>query len=102
MINGINICDRHYEFLAFSSSQLREHSCWMFASLNNDLSANQIRELMGDFSTIRPVAKMAARLGQSFSTTTKGIELGSREYIEISDVIRGNHNFTDGIGIIAP
>ncbi|CAF0923174.1 unnamed protein product [Rotaria sordida] len=102
MINGINICDRHYEFLAFSSSQLREHSCWMFASLNTDLSANQIREWMGDFSNIRPVSKMAARLGQSFSTTIKGIELKSREYIEVSDVIRGNHNFTDGIGIIAP
>ncbi|GBB90958.1 hypothetical protein RclHR1_18010004 [Rhizophagus clarus] len=28
--HGITIGDRHYEFLAFSASQLRDHSCWFF------------------------------------------------------------------------
>jgi RNA-dependent RNA polymerase len=61
LINGIGICDRHYDFLAFSSSQLREHCCWMFSSMNR-ISANDIRGWMGDFTNIHPVAKMAARV----------------------------------------
>ncbi len=59
--NGIGICDRYYDFLAFSSSQLREHSCWMFSSMNG-ISADSIRKSMGDFRNIHPVAKMAARV----------------------------------------
>jgi RNA-dependent RNA polymerase len=61
LINGIGICDRRYDFLAFSSSQLREHCCWMFSSRKN-VSANSIRRWMGDFTNIHPVAKMAARV----------------------------------------
>jgi RNA-dependent RNA polymerase len=61
LINGIGICDRRYNFLAFSSSQLREHCCWMFSSMNQ-VSANRIRDWMGDFRNIHPVAKMAARV----------------------------------------
>lgn len=62
LINGIAICDRKYEFLAFSSSQLREHSCWMFANMNDSIKADKIRQWMGDFHTVRPVAKLAARV----------------------------------------
>lgn len=62
LINGVNVCDRHYQFLAFSSSQLREHSCWMFASVNNGTTVDTIRQWMGDFRTVRPVAKLAARV----------------------------------------
>ncbi|PKY46558.1 hypothetical protein RhiirA4_190692 [Rhizophagus irregularis] len=29
--DGITIGDRHYEFLAFSASRLRDHSCWFFS-----------------------------------------------------------------------
>lgn len=60
--NGINICDRNYQFLAFSSSQLREHSCWMFASPNDRTTVDTIRKWMGDFQNVRPVAKLAARV----------------------------------------
>jgi hypothetical protein len=42
------------------------------------------------------------QLGQSFSTTKKGLELQSCQYREISDVKSGTTCFTDGIGIIAP
>ena len=59
---GVNICDRNYQFLAFSSSQLREHSCWMFAAPNSSTTVDTIRRWMGDFSNIHPVAKYAARV----------------------------------------
>jgi hypothetical protein len=41
-------------------------------------------------------------LGQSFSTTKKGLELQSHQCKEISDVKSNKLCLTDGIGIIAP
>ena len=64
LINGINVCDRNYQFLAFSSSQLREHSCWMFAAPDNITTADSIRDWMGDFKNVHPVAKYAARVSR--------------------------------------
>ena len=61
LIHGIRVCDQHYDFLAFSSSQLREHCCWMCSPMNG-VSVNNIYEWMGDFKNIHPVAKMAARV----------------------------------------
>ena len=87
----------------------------------NNVSVNNIYEWMGDFKNIYPVAKMAARvstiedqilstedcsyrfqLGQSFSTTKKGLELQRSQLRQIRDVELGKTCFTDGIGIIAP
>lgn len=45
---GFYLAGRHYEFLAFSSSQLRDQSCWFVASDGN-FNANYIRSTMGDF-----------------------------------------------------
>ncbi len=64
LINGVSVCDRNYQFLAFSSSQLREHSCWMFASINNGTTVNTIRQGLGNFQNVRPVAKLAARVSE--------------------------------------
>ncbi|CAF4541298.1 unnamed protein product, partial [Rotaria sp. Silwood2] len=108
LINGVNVCDRHYEFLAFSSSQLREHSCWMFSSADDGTTVDTIRTWMGNFRNVRPVAKLAARVRQSFSTSIKGIQLDSCQIREISDFKQFErtsertyeHCFTDGIGII--
>jgi hypothetical protein len=65
--NGIQVGARRYEFLAFSSSQLREHGCWFFAP-TKDLRANHIRAWMGNFSHVRIVAKHSARMGQVMMT----------------------------------
>jgi hypothetical protein len=45
---GFKLAGRHYEFLAFSASQLREASCWFVASHGN-FNANFIRANMGEF-----------------------------------------------------
>ena len=42
------------------------------------------------------------QLGQSFSTTKKGLQLQSRHHRRISDKKMGKICYTDGIGIIAP
>lgn len=65
LTNGIDIGDRHYEFLAFGSSQFREHGAYMFAS-NKHISASDLRSRMGDFTGIKVVGKYCARVGQCF------------------------------------
>nr|CAG8522922.1 6936_t:CDS:2 [Entrophospora candida] len=101
LVHGIKIGDRHYEFLAFSSSQLREHSCWFFAPTDN-LTAHDIREWMGDFKDIKVVAKYAARMGQCFSSTRAIAHLPVNDIKEIPDIIRNRYNFSDGVGKISP
>ncbi|PIA29088.1 hypothetical protein AQUCO_06300044v1 [Aquilegia coerulea] len=102
--NGIAIGDKKFDFLAFSSSQLRDNSAWMFAS-DDGLTAASIRKWMGDFHEIRNVAKYAARLGQSFSSSTETLTVARHE-IEIIDdvevVTKGKkYVFSDGIGKIS-
>ena len=99
MTNGITLGDRKYEFLAFGNSQFREHGAYFFAPTNY-LSTDDIRQWMGDFSSIKTVAKWAARLGQCFSTT-RAIN-GTRVTVRpIEDIKRGKYNFTDGVGKIS-
>uniref|UniRef100_M8BB58 RNA-dependent RNA polymerase n=1 Tax=Aegilops tauschii TaxID=37682 RepID=M8BB58_AEGTA len=99
--NGITIGNKHFEFLAFSSSQLRDNSAWMFAS-HPGLSASDIREWMGNFRNIRNVAKYAARLGQSFSASTETLKVHKYEVQVIPDVKNGTkYVFSDGIGTIS-
>lgn len=63
--NGMVIGDRRYEFLAFGSSQFREHGAYFFAS-DKYITAADIRKWMGTFDQIRVVGKYCARLGQCF------------------------------------
>ncbi|XP_042972640.1 probable RNA-dependent RNA polymerase 1 [Carya illinoinensis] len=103
--NGIVIGDKKFEFLAFSSSQVRENSVWMFAS-RPGLTAADIREWMGDFRDIRNVAKYAARLGQSFGSSreTASVGIDEIEFIPDVEVKKGQvtYCFSDGIGKISP
>ncbi|KAJ0094284.1 hypothetical protein Patl1_15573 [Pistacia atlantica] len=102
--NGIVIGDKKFEFLAFSNSQLKDNSVWMFAS-RPGLTASEIRERLGDFSTIRIVAKYSTRLGQSFSSSREGVNVDKSEIEEIPDieVEKGEvkYVFSNGIGKIS-
>ncbi|KAF2724692.1 RdRP-domain-containing protein [Polychaeton citri CBS 116435] len=97
--NGIDIGDRHYDFLAFGSSQFREHGAYFFASTNL-VSAADIRTWMGKFDKIRVVAKYCSRLGQCFSTTRAITSSGVR-LVRIPDIKRNGFIFTDGVGKIS-
>lgn len=99
--NGIAIGNKKFEFLAFSSSQLRENSAWMFAS-RSGLTAADIRMWMGDFRRIRNVAKYAARLGQSLSSSTESLPVRRDETEIIPDIEYSKYVFSDGIGKISP
>ncbi|CAL5068316.1 unnamed protein product [Urochloa decumbens] len=101
---GFRIGPKKYEFLAFSASQLRGSSVWMFAS-NDSLSAEDIRGWMGHFSDIRSVSKCAARMGQLFSSSRQTFEVSSYDVEVIPDIEvttdGTKYIFSDGIGKIS-
>ncbi|KAF2485998.1 RNA dependent RNA polymerase-domain-containing protein [Neohortaea acidophila] len=99
MTNGINVAGRHYEFLAFGNSQFREHGAWFFAS-TSDLTAQKIRDELGDFEKIKVVAKYCSRIGQCFSTTRATRWTVDDE--RIPDIERNGFCFSDGVGKISP
>ncbi|GFQ05295.1 RNA-dependent RNA polymerase 1 [Phtheirospermum japonicum] len=100
--DGITIGNKKFDFLAFSSSQLRDNSLWMFAP-NNYLDADGIRQWMGDFRSIRNVAKYAARLGQSFGSSTETLTVNEYDVENIDDIkdLGNKYTFSDGIGKIS-
>lgn len=102
--NGIVIGSKKYEFLAFSASQLRSNSVWMFAS-NENVRAEDIREWMGCFNKIRSVSKCAARMGQLFSSSRQALTVPAQDVEIIPDVevtTDGiDYCFSDGIGKIS-
>ncbi|KAM0718302.1 hypothetical protein Q7P37_006634 [Cladosporium fusiforme] len=98
MKNGIVVGDRRYEFLAYGNSQFREHGAYFFAP-TSDLTTDMIRDWMGDFESIKVVAKYASRVGQCFSTTramANGLTVK-----RIDDIERNGFCFTDGVGKIS-
>jgi RNA-dependent RNA polymerase len=99
LANGITIGSRHYEFLAFGNSQFREHGAYFFSS-DAGVSAATIRAWLGQFNHIRNVAKYAARLGQSFSTT-RAFTSSSVQTVTCADIERNGFTFSDGVGKIS-
>ncbi|KAL8457723.1 hypothetical protein ACS0TY_035550 [Phlomoides rotata] len=102
--DGIVIGDKRFEFLAFSASQLRSNSVWMFAS-NDQVKAEDIREWMGCFNKIRSISKCAARMGQLFSSSKQTLEVQPRDIDHIPDIETVTDGvkycFSDGIGKIS-
>lgn len=101
---GIVIGDKRFQFLAFSASQLRSSSVWMFAS-NENVRVEDIRKWMGSFNKIRSVSKCAARMGQLFSSSkqTLVVPIQDVEVIPDVEVITDGFSycFSDGIGKIS-
>ncbi|OQR79267.1 putative RNA-dependent RNA polymerase SHL2-like [Tropilaelaps mercedesae] len=104
---GVKLVGRTYEYLAASSSQLREHGCWMYAKDEEGRTAMTIRKSMGNFDDIKYVGKKMAREGQCFSSTTETVKVSDEEY-EIHEDIKHGENasgnpyvFSDGIGRIS-
>ncbi|ROT34698.1 RdRP-domain-containing protein [Sodiomyces alkalinus F11] len=101
LLNGIRIGDRHYKFLAFGNSQIRECGAYFFCE-TDQLTCEAMRGWMGDFDHIRVVAKFAARLGQCFSTTREVRSIRAPVIKLIDDIERDGFCFTDGVGKISP
>lgn len=98
LLQCLEVCGRHYEFLGFSNSQMKTHSCWMIAK-ESGYSADDIRAVLGDFSRCKNNSKYASRLGLCFSGTYLTLQMNR---IKIPDIERNSFCFTDGVGRISP
>lgn len=118
---------RHFSFLGWSNSELKQHACWMYADpplspsaassalagaigppTGRPLSADALRALLGDFSRIDIVAKCAARLGQCFTSAVPSVSTSVSEWAQIPDVTTPNpaagqpaYVFSDGVGTVS-
>ncbi|POG75203.1 hypothetical protein GLOIN_2v1770404 [Rhizophagus irregularis DAOM 181602=DAOM 197198] len=90
--DGITIDDRHYEFLTFSASQLRDHSCWFFHQLAIQLLI-KVRDWMVNFSTNKSVHSKMCLNGPVFSSTRAIQKLPIDDIIEIPDIVRNGFTF---------
>ncbi|KAG8946221.1 hypothetical protein FRC04_011967 [Tulasnella sp. 424] len=103
---GLTVAGRKFDFLAYSSSALKEHAVWFCAEFIDDKgekwNANTIRQSLGDFSHLeRYPARYGARMSQAFTATEPGITLQLDEIVMTPDIKRNGSNFTDGVGDIS-
>lgn len=104
---GLVVAGRKFDFLAYSSSALKEHAVWFCAEFmegGKAWNAETIRQSLGDFSHLeRYPARYGARMSQAFTATEPGIILPVEEIIMIDDIRhkKTGSNFTDGIGDIS-
>lgn len=70
--SGVVLNGRRYNFLAYSSSQLKDSSLWMVCP-GGVWTVRRMREALGNFSKCQTASKYAARIGQCFSTTAQGL-----------------------------
>jgi RNA-dependent RNA polymerase len=100
-LKGQSILGRFYEFLGFSNSQMRNHSCWLVHSTNK-INATSLRSTLGSFENCKSVCKYASRLGLCFSGTYKTVKISSDQIYKMEDVRNENYIFSDGVGLISP
>ena len=58
-------------FLSYSNSQLKNHTCWYLSNMADGVNEKEIIESMGNFEKEKNILKRYARRGQCFSTTKK-------------------------------
>ncbi|KAJ4456703.1 putative RNA-dependent RNA polymerase 1 [Paratrimastix pyriformis] len=97
---GVSICGRRFAPLVYSSNQLREMAWWMFAP-DGQITADTIRQELGDFSMVGSVPKYGARLGLAVTSTLNTITLTPLDFTVIKDLKRDGRCFTDGVGAVS-
>jgi RNA-dependent RNA polymerase len=113
---GFEIAGSHFEFLAYSSSALREHAVWFMCPFDHSkygkIDSGKIRDQIGDFQgspLMKQPSKYAARLAQAFTATEASVTVRRNEWEEVEDIKptkykEGDPNpnlFTDGVGSIS-
>jgi len=105
--HGFELGGRSFEFLAYSTSALREHSVWFVAPFRDPVegyvTAEKIRASLGDFSKLlRTPSKYAARIAQAFTATDPSVKIRRDQWEEQDDIGPEDNVFTDGVGTISP
>lgn len=113
---GFEIAGKHFEFLAYSSSALREHAVWFMSPFQHPkygfVNSAKIRDQIGDFrgkELIKQPSKYGARLAQAFTATEASVTIKRSEWEQVEDIKPASYKegdtspnlFTDGLGSIS-
>lgn len=108
LINGIELGKNKVEFLSYSNSQIKSHSCWMLCTpfgpnaKKDMITADEIIQSLGNFDEEKNILKRYARRGQCFSTSKFVYQLQDDELqVTLEDIKRNGYVFTDGCGYIS-
>ncbi|KAG2067060.1 RdRP-domain-containing protein, partial [Suillus decipiens] len=104
--DGFELAGKHFDFLAYSSSALREHAVWFVSSFQHDtkglVNAHTIRDSLGDFSgCIYSPSKYAARMAQAFTATDSSVKIHRSQWSEMPDIVENGVMFSDGVGTVS-
>ena len=94
--NGFEHEGKKWQFCCFSASMLREGKA-LFTCIDPD----EVRAWIGDFSSIKNVSKLGARIGQPLSQSIPTITIPVSQVKVLSDIKRNGYEFTDGCGRIS-
>lgn len=118
---GLTVGGRHFEFLAYSQSGLRQHSVWFVRSwivthtiggvrTPDWVTPDSIIDKLGVFHGIPQDPKLmhcparyGARIAQAFTSTEAAVEVEVGEIIHGEDIMdaEGRRSFTDGVGLMS-
>ncbi|BGP17973.1 hypothetical protein JCM10213v2_006021 [Rhodosporidiobolus nylandii] len=112
---GLRFAGRTYEFLAYSSSGLRERVVWFMAPWQVDqggelktITAADVRRDLGDFEKVsRQPAKLGSRYAQAFTASSATIYLHPHQIKAVPDISvldkdgKEITNHTDGAGTMS-
>jgi RNA-dependent RNA polymerase len=106
--NGFELAGRQFEFLAYSSSALREHAVWFVHPFQHPqgglVNGTSIRASLGNFTELLKMpSKYAARLAQAFTATDLSVDIHREAWELVEDLVCSNKSyvFTDGVGTIS-
>ncbi|GAA6048602.1 hypothetical protein JCM3770_002050 [Rhodotorula araucariae] len=106
--NGFELGGRSWKFLAWSSSGLKNGSCFFVSPYSHDgqlVTPESIHRSIGDFrgteTGVIP-AKYMARIAQAFSSSKPTIELDPSQILLVPDLESPSGScFSDGVGLIS-
>ncbi|KAJ7456685.1 RNA-directed RNA polymerase 2 [Mycena latifolia] len=111
---GLTIAGRHFDFLAYSQSALKEHAVWFVRPFKDVKSkrlvdASSIIANLGSFDGLEfdprlqyCPARYAARISQAFTATdSTSIEVDEIIHLEDISAPSGKYVFTDGVGTMS-
>lgn len=104
---GFEIAGRHFRFLGYSMSGLREHSTWFMSEFDHPVdghvTVDGIHQDLGTFkSCINIPSKYAARIALAFSGTHPSVKITREQWDDdLKDLGQKPYEHTDGQGIIS-
>ncbi|GJJ15778.1 hypothetical protein Clacol_010056 [Clathrus columnatus] len=107
LIKGFELGGRHFEFLGYSQSALKQHTVWFVSPFSHNgerIDSQTIRDSIGSHWSAelrRRPALYAARLSQAFTATNPTVTVNHGEIKYIRDIERNGHCFSDGNGSVS-